>query len=176
MPEQTMAPGSVEHHLSETALFRVVAEDTQALSALAKLCRREHFAAGDVVVREGDTGDKMYILAQGTVEVRKRTPHGESYTVSELSHTGESFFGEVALIEDDVRTATVVCKSDCELYVMSRREFVELGERDRKLGLVVTRQIARILCHRLRKANEDVVALFAALVDEVAESGGLRHT
>jgi CRP-like cAMP-binding protein len=168
--------GLVELRLRQTALFRVLAEDAKAMGALAGLCRTLHCKAGDTVVTEGETGDTMFLLGRGSVEVRKRIPHGEEYTVIELSESGEDFFGEQALIEDDQRSATVVCKTDCEFYAFSRREFIELGQRDPRLALLITRQIARVLCRRLRKANDDIVALFSALVDEVAESGGLRGT
>jgi CRP-like cAMP-binding protein len=68
----------------------------------------------------------------------------------------------------------VTAETDCEFLVIHRDKFIQLGEEDPRLGLVVTRAIARELSKRLRKANQDMVLLFEALVEQVAESGGLE--
>ena len=159
--------------IRETTLFSGVAEDASALRALASLCRLVHYEPGDTVIREGDSDDRMFIMKSGTVEVRKRTAHGDPFTVSHLTEQGNSFFGEVGLIQKERRTATVVCSTPCDMYVITREQFEGLGEQHPALALAITREIARILCQRLRKADEDIITLFGALVDEVAESGGV---
>jgi CRP-like cAMP-binding protein len=83
------------------------------------------------------------------------------------------FFGEVGLIDKDKRSATVVCKTDCEFYVLSRENFLALGARSPSIGLIITRELTKIVCQRLRKANNDIITLFDALVEEVAQSGGV---
>jgi CRP/FNR family cyclic AMP-dependent transcriptional regulator len=159
--------------LKETTLFGGAAADASALRALASLCRLVHYEQGDEVIKEGEIDDRMFIVKSGTVEVRKRTPHGDPFTVSHLSEDGNSFFGEVGLIENERRTATVLCSTACDMYVITRTQFEGLAEEHPALALVVTREIARMLCQRLRKADEDIITLFGALVDEVAESGGV---
>jgi CRP/FNR family cyclic AMP-dependent transcriptional regulator len=155
-------------------VFGVIARNEQALAALARLCSQVPYAAGDTVLREGESGDRMFVLASGTVEVRKRTRHGDTYTVSEISADSGGLFGEVGLFDEEARTATVVCRTACEMYVVTRRQFQEFGEREPALALAVVNAVARALCRRLRRADEDIVTLFGALVDEVAESDGLQ--
>jgi MFS family permease len=72
---------------------------------------------GTVIVREGDRGDRFYIVAEGTVEV---TEGGK--TLSELEAGG--YFGEIALIRDVPRTATVVAKTPIVLYALDREDFL----------------------------------------------------
>ena len=159
--------------LSETVLFEGAAIDTQAIHALASAARVVSYETGDNIVREGEDGDCMYVLKSGTGEIRKRTLGGEPYTVEVLSAGRDGFFGEIALVDRDTRSATVICTTSCQVYIITREQFQSLSERFPRLGLAVTREIARLLCIRLRRANNDVIALFSALVEEVAESGGL---
>ncbi len=81
--------------------------------------QRLHLEEGDVVIRQGDPGDMAYIIQSGRVEVLKNGKR-----VGELG--GGDFFGEIALVSDIKRTATVRCTAPCELTVLSRDDFQSL--------------------------------------------------
>jgi CRP-like cAMP-binding protein len=155
------------------SLFEAFKNDDTDLGAVAALFTTTKFAAGSFVMREGEPGDTMYIIKTGTVEIVKKTMQGDPYTVAQLSSDKDMFFGELALIDDESRSAGVVCTTDCEFYVLARSKFLELGDAHPSIGLAVTRELARSVSARLRKANADIITLFDALVGEVAESGGL---
>ncbi|MFM8538843.1 MAG: cyclic nucleotide-binding domain-containing protein [Planctomycetaceae bacterium] len=80
------------------------------------------FAPGEVLVHEGDVGDEMYFLTRGRVEVLRGLPP-ERLT----SLTPGSFFGELAILKDAPRAATVRALTDVEVYAVRRDGVVELA-------------------------------------------------
>ncbi len=161
--------------IRKISLFKGIADDTEALNALADLFMIRTLPRGKAVITEGDFGEEFYIINSGTVEIVKRTRSGDPYTVAEISAEMNAFFGELALLDPDKRSATVTCKTDCEFYILNRTQFTDHGNRYPGAGLLVTREISKILCQRLRKANTDMITLFDALVNEVRESGGIEE-
>jgi NADH dehydrogenase len=80
---------------------------------------QEHFHAGEVIFDQGDFGDKLYSVVRGTVEIVK-----DGQPVAELGE-GE-VFGEIALLEDSPRTATLMAKTDVDLVSFSRPAFKQI--------------------------------------------------
>ncbi len=156
------------------SIFREIREDQNAIKILSELFTIQTFPSGSEVIKEGEYGDSLFIIKTGTVAIIRKTRHGDPYTVTELNADMNAFFGEVALIDHEKRSATVRCTTDCSFYVLTRDKFLELGNNYPVIGLAITRELAAIICQKLRRANDDVVILFDALVDEVAQSGGLN--
>ena len=127
---------------------------------------------GKNVITEGETGDTMFILVDGKVEVSKnmvmRTAqdHYEDrdkiLTVLE-AQTHHPFFGEIALLEQGDRTATVRALTDCQLRVIDRPSFESLCDKDHELAFKLIHSIAVELCGRLRRSNTDILKLTTAL-------------
>ena len=161
--------------LSKIKLFHTVKDDEERLTKLARIVTWQQCKAGVEVLSEGTEGSELYILQKGTVRIIKRTLDQERYTIVTLKDDEDAFFGELALLDREVRSASVLAETDCEFLVINREDFNQLGEEDPRLGLPVTRAIAKELSKRLRKANQDMVLLFEALVEQVAESGGLEE-
>jgi CRP/FNR family cyclic AMP-dependent transcriptional regulator len=163
--------------LRQISLFQKLNGDAAALEELANLFTTVSYPQGHQVIVEGSESlenEALYIIKTGTVEVIKKTRPGDPYKVAELSADMHIFFGELALLDHEKRSATVICKTDCTFFVLSQKDFLMLGDRSPASGLVITREISKIICRRLRKANNDVIILFDALVEEVAQSGGVE--
>jgi len=160
--------------LKKIALFKDICNNEEAMASVAELFAIEKFDQGKTVIAEGEFGNKLYIIKEGTVEIVKKTlQNNDNYTVTELSAAMNIFFGEIGLLDSDRRSATVICKTDAEFYVLTHEKFLQLGDTHPQIGLSLTRELSKILCSRLRKANADIITLFGALVEELAQSGGL---
>ena len=157
----------IAEHLKTSPLFAGL--ETSAVESLSSVCRVQKVPKGRAIVEEDSLGESMFVLMQGRVRVEKRTPADDRYTVTFLSHEKGDFFGELGLLDSDRRSATVTAESDCEVIVIERDRFLQFGDANPVAGLSVTRRIASNLASRLRRANDDVITLFAALVHEVGE-------
>jgi CRP-like cAMP-binding protein len=91
--------------------------------AIADQMTEESISSGSEIVRQGDDGEKFYMIHQGVVDVTRMLKDGSSHH-AEIGDGG--FFGEVALIRNEKRNATVVAKTDVELFVLTRSQFAEI--------------------------------------------------
>jgi CRP/FNR family cyclic AMP-dependent transcriptional regulator len=153
--------------LKNIVLFNDFKNDAGVLAKIERLFTEVRAKMGEVIFREGREGDELYIIKQGSVRIVKNTLQNEPYTVVLLSADQNVFFGEIGLLLNDRRSATVVAEEDSTFLVTTRKKFLEFGEKEPHVALLITRQIAYILAQRLRKTNQDVVTLFSALVDEI---------
>jgi hypothetical protein len=103
--------------------------------AIAGRLQRTTVAAGQVVVREGDPGDHFYITAAGEVEVTQRGVRLRRQAAGEG-------FGEIALVRDVRRTATVTATTDLELLVLDREAFVAAVSGQRRATFAADRLVA----------------------------------
>ncbi|HET7482620.1 MAG TPA: ATP-binding cassette domain-containing protein, partial [Actinomycetota bacterium] len=120
---QGLAPrSSLEaSRLQQVPLFSDAPPD--ALAALAQRMGVESFSAGDDVVRQGDAGDKLFVIERGQADVFVAR-NGTNHKMRTLSDG--DFFGEIALLGDQRRTATVTAATDLEVYTLARDDFKTL--------------------------------------------------
>ena len=111
----------------------------------------------------------MYILLKGEIEISRFTLEKEQFTVAKLNDSMNIFFGELALLDADKRSASVAAITDCELLVLTRTRFHEIGAKYTEIGWQMAMEIAGMVAGRLRKANEDSLLLFDALLNELRE-------
>ena len=145
--------------------------DEGELRMFLGIARRVQFPRGKVILKEGEVGDTLYIIEKGTVEVSKTLVmklaredfQDRDKVLTKLSAEDHAIFGEVALFEQNKRTATVVALTDCWLLEISKSDFLRLAEQNPRVGYKITRNIAQLLCSRLRKADEDAIKLTTAL-------------
>jgi CRP-like cAMP-binding protein len=167
MPNKQEEREKLESRLPGIALFADFAGDEEAIAKIISLGTIKRFARGAHIIDEGDEGDFLYVLLEGSVRILKTTLQNQPYTVTILREQENVYFGEVAMIDRDKRSATVVAESDCALFSIFRDDFLAFCEENPYMGYKITMQIAGKLAAGLRKMNRDVVTLFEALVSEV---------
>lgn len=124
---------------------------TAELRAIAGFMNCFEVAAGDAVFLEGEPGDYVCFVAEGRLEVSKASPAGGRTAITTLTR-GQSI-GEMAVIEEAPRSATVLALSGARLVTLSRRDFDALLERHPQIGIGLLKGIARILSRNLRRTS-----------------------
>lgn len=139
------------------------------LQRLVGLTPSRQVAAGEVIVREGESGDSMFIMCEGEVEITKRLTlvldeevPKERVMIRLRAEDGVSF-GEMALLENDSRTATVTALTDCRILELSRQNFLDFIEQHPQTGCKMLFRLAQLLSQHLRKTDQNVVKLTTAL-------------
>jgi CRP-like cAMP-binding protein len=149
--------------------------DDQAATALERLARVRTYGENEVIVGEGDRGDALFVLARGRVKVALFGESGREVILSVFKEPGD-FFGEMSLLDDEPRSATVVAMEPSTLLVLSRADFrAHLGRHPR-----VAVQVMTELSRRLRRADAvigdlallDVLGRLAARLRDLAEADG----
>lgn len=163
------SPETILAFLSQVPLFRDLQPDQ--LNLLQQMAHLRHFSAGSVIMREGEPGDCMFVLVAGEVEITLRltleTGRGEIGTKDKalirLTADKHPFFGEMALLGTDVRSATITATSDCTTLCFTRQDLLTLEREHRDIAYVIVRHIAETLCQRVREQNRTILKLTTAL-------------
>jgi CRP-like cAMP-binding protein len=118
------------------------------LAEMAHLLKEVEYTEGTSIVKEGETGNCMYIIFRGEVKITKG---------KELLATlkEKDFFGELSLMDTETRSATATAANDCILFRLDQEPFYDLMESRPE----VVRGVIQILCKRLRMANQRIFEL-----------------
>lgn len=137
----------------------------QEIDALLAYTRVERYRAGREIFSKGSPGDSMMAVLKGRVRISSLSPEGKEIVLN-IIDPGE-IFGEIALLDGKERTADATAMTDCELLVLSRRDFLPLLERDAHLCLL----LLLVLCERLRRTSEQLEdVLFRHLQSRLAKT------
>ncbi len=143
------------------------AEHERLLKRVCDILEPVKFTSGEVIIQEGDVGDSLYILYEGTVQARKKTPNNDQFAVANLATEQNVFFGEVALVDKDTRSASIYALTDCQTLKLEGKDFKDLCDAEPLLGYNVMYRISRRIAGALRRSNKDLMLLYEALIDEV---------
>jgi putative ABC transport system ATP-binding protein len=95
------------------------------LTDIAERMRRHRFARGDVIIRQGDPGETFYLVRSGTVDVTRHA--GAASPEHHVTTLGPgTCFGERALMEDELRNASIVAAAEVEVYALAKTDFWRL--------------------------------------------------
>jgi CRP/FNR family transcriptional regulator, cyclic AMP receptor protein len=163
----------VQELLRSVSLFSEL--ELASAVALQRLVDVRAYRAGAVVVSQDDRGDALYVLASGRVKVVLYGASGREIILSIFKTPGD-FFGEMSLLDEQPRSASVVALEPATLLVLSRRDFQAHVVSHPRTALRVLRELSR----RLRRADEvignlallDVYGRLAGKLRELARAEG----
>lgn len=138
----------LERTLKDIDLFRPLSEDE--LRTAVHNFRHLHYAAGERIIEEGSPGDSFFVIDRGVVEVSKSI----AGTVRPLAQIGDGeFFGEMALLTGEARSASVTARSDVDLYTLDKAGFQQIVVANPRL-------------------TEDISSILAARRDALSQAAG----
>lgn len=141
--------------LQATPLFKSLRK--RDIYNLMSIIHNRNYISGEYIFHEGDPGIGLYIIREGEILISRETETGEKITLA-IFQKGD-FFGELAIIDNDKRSASAIANSDTKLYVIFKSDLDEFIEKYPKKGIKILQGIAEIAAVRLRTLNEDYYKL-----------------
>ncbi len=145
---------------------------SREIDAVQRLLHRRDYVSGESIFVQGEPGLGMYIIARGVVSIQSE-PSGREL----VELVNGDFFGEIALLNEVIRTATARAKTDCTLLSLFQPDLLGLLDRNPRLGVKVLLALSRLVGLRLVEVSDEVESLtreceeLRATVTEDADSG-----
>jgi CRP-like cAMP-binding protein len=122
------------------------------LAAIASVTEEVDYPVGEIVIREGESGETMFLIIKGEVSVIKGAGE-EGGREIELARIGTGdYFGEMALFEDAVRSATIRTAEEARFLILHKQEFTEIVREYPQIAL----HICKALSGRIRELHEKI--------------------
>jgi CRP/FNR family transcriptional regulator, cyclic AMP receptor protein len=151
-----MQPGVVPL-LRTVPLFKDL--DETELAAVAELCREERFTSGEYIFREGESGNRLYLITKGEVRISRDVPGSGEEALAVLKPG--AVFGEMAVFDRSERSTHAISNGGTLALTISRTDFEMLLDLNRELAYKVLWAVTRLLSARLRSANDSLRSFLA---------------
>jgi CRP-like cAMP-binding protein len=150
--------------LTQSPLFRNLDEAERVQILIIGQVRS--YKANEVMFREGDAGDGLFVVMKGSVRISKQSATGEE-ALAVLEPP--AFFGEMALIDLSARAADAIANEDSDLFFIPLHELRSVIDAYPKLALKILFALCEVLAQRLRETNERYMSIFT-----IAQWGGAQ--
>jgi CRP/FNR family transcriptional regulator len=129
-----------KNFLTKVPLFQGL-KDRQLLRLADRMVER-NYAAGDLIVKQGQGGEGFYVVTSGKAEATRERSDGEKILVNTFGPT--DFFGELALLDEDgVRTASIVAIEPTTCLVLTRWDFLAILRQDAEMAVEILQEMAK---------------------------------
>ncbi len=152
-------PASTEEMLSRVPVFETM--EAKELRQIAAIIHRRNYLKGEYVFTQGDPGLGMYVIGKGSVAIVLVGDDGAQKEITTL--TEGDFFGEIALLDESPRSASVLVKEDSQLLGFFRPDLFSIIEKTPKTGLKVVTKLAEMIGERLRNTNSEISRMRAEM-------------
>ena len=167
LPSSDISVGQKQKLLASTEIFSYL--NDHQLEMLASRASCQSFAPGESVVRQGERGDSLYLVASGTLEVFQANVNSSTGLpgrhVANLEPSDA--FGEMALCTGEARSASVICKSECVLIEIERKHLLPLLEEQPEIleimGSIMATRRKQLKANQEQRAESRRLALIARM-------------
>ncbi len=133
--------------------------DDRELAEVAEVCREEKFVSGAYVFREGEAGNRLYLITEGEVRISRDVPGSGEEALAVLK--AGAVFGEMAVFDRSERSTHAISNGGTTVLTIARADFEMLLDLNRELAYKVLWSVTRLLSGRLRNTNDSLRSFLA---------------
>jgi CRP/FNR family transcriptional regulator, cyclic AMP receptor protein len=133
--------------------------DDGELDRLAEVCREQEFVSGEYIFREGESGNRLYLIVEGEVRISRIVPGSGEEALAVLK--AGSLFGEMAVFDRSERSTDAISNGGTRCITITRSDFELLLDFNRDLAYKVLWAVVRMLSGRLRSTNDSLRSFLA---------------
>lgn len=143
--------------IRQAAIFADLSDDE--LAAIAEICKEQRVPRNQHVFKEGEPGNRLYIVAEGEVRISRDVPGSGEEALAVLKKG--ACFGEMSVFDRSERSTDAIANTTCTLITISRPDFEMLLDFNRDLAYKVLWAVVRLLSGRLRVTNDNLRSFLA---------------
>ena len=143
--------------LKNTALFADL--DESELGLVAEICKEQTFKGGQTIFKEGEPGNRFYIIVSGDVRISRNIPGAGEEALAVLKPG--ACFGEMSVFDRSERSTDAVANAPATCVTITRPDFEMLLDFNREMAHKILWSVVRLLSTRLRATNDNLRSLLA---------------
>jgi CRP/FNR family cyclic AMP-dependent transcriptional regulator len=129
------------------------------LVLVAEICKEQRFKFGQTIFKEGEPGNRLYLIADGEVRISRQIPGSGEEALTVLKRG--ACFGEMSVFDRSERSTDAIANTDTTLITITRSDFEILLDFNRDIAFKVLWAVVRLLSSRLRVTNENLRSFLA---------------
>ena len=143
--------------LRNVAIFKDL--DDAELAEVAELCHEEKYVSGEYIFREGEHGNRLYLIVEGDVRISRDVPGSGEEALTVLKPG--ALFGEMAVFDRTERSTHAISNGGTTVLTITRPDFEMLLDFNREMAYKVLWAVTRLLSARLRSTNDSLRSFLA---------------
>ena len=143
--------------LRRVAIFKDL--DDGELARVSEVCREQQYVSGEFVFREGEAGNRLFLIVEGEVRISRQVPGSGEEALAVLKRG--ALFGEMAVFDRTERSTDAIAHGGATLVTIARPDFELLLDFNRDIAYKVLWAVVRMLSGRLRSTNDSLKSFLA---------------
>ncbi|HEX9729192.1 MAG TPA: cyclic nucleotide-binding domain-containing protein [Gemmatimonadales bacterium] len=143
--------------IKQAAIFADLTDDE--ISHIAEICKEQVFKSAKTIFKEGEPGNRLYIIAEGEVRISRDVPGSGEEALTVLKKG--ACFGEMSVFDRSERSTDAIANKDCTLLTITRSDFEIMLDFNRDIAYKILWSVVRLLSERLRVTNDNLRSFLA---------------